>query len=221
MTGKLYPLYTRDKKPVPEGAEEQMQGRGRQAVYSADRQTLYTLYTHQPEHQHTRNLLNGTRNHVHAFVHVLHLAERWAYCLDLPDPFGRGPAEGHALAVDGNRLAVLDTASGSIAHADTETLQIERVARIPAGRGPGSLAYSADARLFVADGNAVHALDRNTDQTAATWVLSAPVRGLRLSTDGARLYAGGQNEVVWLDAASGELRGRARVGGLTDLLSVK
>ncbi|MCY1142756.1 hypothetical protein OWR29_32580 [Actinoplanes sp. Pm04-4] len=216
--GKLHPLYTRDKTPVPEGAEEQMQGRGRQAVYSKDRQTLYTLYTHQPEHQHTRNLLNGTRSHVHAFVHVLHLAERWAYCLDLPDPFGRGPAEGHALAVDGTRLAVLDTASGSIAHANTETLQIERVARIAAGHGPAGLAYSPDARLFAADGNTVHVFDR-TDQALATWLLPSAVRGVRLSADGARLYAGSENEVVWLDAGSGVLRGRVRVDGLTEILS--
>ncbi|MCM4080741.1 hypothetical protein [Paractinoplanes hotanensis] len=219
--GKLHPLFTRDKTPVPAGAEEQMQGRGRQAVYSPDRQTLYTLYTHQPEHQHTRNLLNGTRSHVHAFVHVLHLAERWAYCLDLPDPFGQGPAEGHALAVDGTRLAVLDTASGSIAHANTETLRIERVARIGAGRGAASLVFSPDARLLAADGATVHALDRTTDQALATWVLPSAVRGLRLSADGSRLYAGGENGVVWLDAGSGALRGRARVDGLTDVLSVR
>jgi hypothetical protein len=206
--GKLHPLLTRDKTSVPAGAEEQMQGRGRQAVYSPDRQTLYTLYTHQPEHQHTRNLLNGTRSHVHAFVHVLHLAERWAYCLDLPDPFGQGPAEGHALAVDGTRLAVLDTASGSIAHANTETLQIERVARMAAGRGAASLVFSPDARLLAADGATVHALDRTTDQTLATWVLPSAVRGLRLSADGSRLYAGSENGVVWLDAGSGALRGR-------------
>ncbi|GAB2597347.1 hypothetical protein Aab01nite_72860 [Paractinoplanes abujensis] len=215
--GQVSPLFTRDKRPVPEGAEEQMRGRGRQAVYSRARQTLYTLYTHQPEHQHTRDLLHGTRSHVHAFVHVLHLSEQWAYCLDLPDPFGQGPAEGHALAVDGQRIAVLDTASGSIAYAGAESLAIERVVRIPAGKGRAGLVFGE--HLYAADGATVHVLDGKTP--AATWTLPAAVRGLRLSPDGSRLYAGGDNEVVWLDAASGSLRGRVRVDGLTDVLSVK
>ncbi|WP_250035678.1 YncE family protein [Paractinoplanes maris] len=218
--GKLYPLLTRDKRPVPEGAEEQMRGRGRQAVYAADRQTLYTLYTHQPEHQHTRNLLGGTRSHVHAFVHVLHLAERWAYCLDLPDPFGHGPAEGHALAVAGGQLAVLDTASGSIARTDVETLAAPAVTRIPAGRGAASIGFGPDGRLFAADGAEVHVLDRSAGQQLGRWSLPTAARGLRLSADGTRFYAGGENEVAWLDSTSGELRGRARVDGLVALLFV-
>ncbi|WP_250000898.1 hypothetical protein [Actinoplanes sp. M2I2] len=219
--GRLHPLLTRDKTPVPPGAEEQMRGRGRQAVYSADRQTLYTLYTHQPEHQHTRDLVGGTRSHVHAFVHVLHLTERWAYCLDLPDPFGHGPAEGHALAVDGTDLAVLDTASGTIARADTGSLTIGRTARIPAGGGGASLEFSPGGRLFAADGATVHVLDRGSDRTVATWNLPGAARGLRLSADRTRLYAGGENEVIWLDTTAGDLRGRARVDGLTTVLSVR
>ncbi|MGK5681148.1 YncE family protein [Actinoplanes sp. URMC 104] len=229
--GKLYPLLTRDKQAVPAGAEERMRGRGRQAVHSPDRQTLYTLYTHQPEHQHTRNLLGGTRSHVHAFVHVLHLTERWAYCLDLPDPFGHGPAEGHALAADGQHIVVLDTASGSLAYAGAATMAIERVVRIPAGGGLASLALGPDGRVYAAAGSTVSVLDRGDDRVLDTWTLPSPARGLRLgralaagggtSPGGRRfLYAGGDDEVVWLDAASGRLAGRARVEGLTELLSV-
>ncbi|MBM2618809.1 hypothetical protein JIG36_24935 [Actinoplanes sp. LDG1-06] len=219
--GQVYPLFTRDKQPVPTGAEEQMRGRGRQAVYSRERQTLYTLYTHQPDHQHTRNLLTGTRSHVHAFVHVLHLSERWAYCLDLPDPFGQGPAEGHALAVDRSQISVLDTASGTVLHADAETLEVQRVARIPAGRGVASLALDAPGRVLAADGGTVHVLDRGSDQVLGTWTLPSPARGLRLSPDGSRLYAGGTDEAYWLDAASGALAGRVPVAGLTEILSVR
>ncbi|MBL7260504.1 hypothetical protein JKJ07_40045 [Actinoplanes sp. LDG1-01] len=188
-------------------------------MYSRARQTLYTLYTHQPEHQHTRDLLKGTRSHVHAFVHVLHLSEQWAYCLDLPDPFGQGPAEGHALAVDGQRIAVLDTASGSIAYAGAESLAIEEVARIPAGKGVASLASGDGGRLFAADGATVHVLDGS--RPAATWTLPTAARGLQLSPDKSRLYAGGDDEVVWLDTTSGSVRGRARAEGLVDVLSVK
>ena len=109
-SGKVGPLLTRAKAPVPAGAEEEMHGEGRQAVLSPDREVLYTLYTHQPGHRHTRDLIAGRRGNVHAFVHVLHLNERWAYCLDLPGPFGTGPASGHAVAVsaDGGQLAVVD-----------------------------------------------------------------------------------------------------------------
>ncbi|MDY7083963.1 MAG: hypothetical protein SYR96_02540 [Actinomycetota bacterium] len=217
--GTVASLLTRDKRPIPEGAEEQMRGRGRQAVYLRDRQTLYTLYTHQPEHQHTRDLLGGTRSQVHAFVHVLHLSEQWAYCLDLPAPFGEGPAEGHALAVDGQRIAVLDTASGSIAYASTESLAIEKVARTKAGGGRAALGSGRGGRLFAADGTTVHVLDGGgvTD----TWELPGAARGLCLSPDGSRLYAGVASAVAWLDAASGALRGRAQVTGPVTVLSVR
>ncbi|MBU2669645.1 hypothetical protein KOI35_39655 [Actinoplanes bogorensis] len=218
--GKTYPLFTRDKQPVPAGAEEQMRGRGRQAVYSRERQTLYTLYTHQPGHQHTRNLISGTKAEVHAFVHVLHLAERWAYCLDLPDPFGHGPAAGHALAVDRQHIAVLETTSGTLLYAGAETMEIERVARVPAAAGPASLALGGDRRVFAADGTTVHVLDRSTDTALAAWSLPSAARGLALSRDGSRLYAGGTDEAVWLDTAAGSLAGRARVEGLTEVLSV-
>ena len=145
-TGALNPLLTRTKVPVPPGAEEEMRGDSRQAVLSPDRKVLYTLYTHQPGHQHTRDLLAGSRSTVHAFVHVLHLEQRWAYCLDLPHPFGEGPAEAHAIAVDptGRRLAVVDVASGSLAYADTENLGIQTVIPVPAGAGTAARALHGE-----------------------------------------------------------------------------
>ena len=219
-TGTLRPLLTRNKVPVPAGAEEEMRGSGRQAVLSPDRSLLYTLYTHQPGHQHTRNLLAGTRNHVHAFVHVLHLREHWAYCLDLPDPFGRGPAQGHALAADDRHVAVLDTASGSLVYAGAANLRIERVVRVPAGGGAASLAFGGDARVYAAAGTTVQVLDRASDAATARWTLPTAVRGLRLSPDAARLYAGGTDEVVRLDTATGQRRGRTRVEGLREVRHV-
>ncbi|GAA0490043.1 hypothetical protein Ade02nite_24470 [Paractinoplanes deccanensis] len=218
-TGQLQPLLTRDKVPVPAGAEEEMRGSGRQAVLSGDRKVLYTLYTHQPDHQHTRNLLHGTRNDVHAFVHVLHLEQRWAYCLDLPDPFGHGLPEGHALAADATHLAVLDAASGSIAFASAASLAIEKVARIPALAAAGHLALGR-GRAYAACGTDVHVVDRASGRVTARWSLADPVTGLRLSRDGKRLYAGGRDRVAWLDASSGSLLGRVPVEGLTALRHV-
>jgi hypothetical protein len=223
-SGRVEPLLTRNKVPVPAGAEEEMRGDGRQAVLSPDRGVLYTLYTHQPGHQHTRDLIAGRPGGVHAFVHVLHLQQRWAYCLDLPHPFGEGPAEGHAIAVstDGQRLAVVDVTSGSLAYADTASLKIERVDAVPAMGGVAGLVLSPDAeRVIVGAGKALTVMNRGAGAVSAGWSVPDPIRGLGMSRDGNRLYAGGADEVVWLDASSGTLRGRARVDGLTALRHVR
>ncbi|MEU7901305.1 hypothetical protein [Actinoplanes sp. NPDC049118] len=222
-SGELRPLFTRDKAPVPPGAEEEMRGDGRQAVLSPGRDVLYTLYTHQPGHRHTRDLIAGRPGGVHAFVHVLHLAQGWAYCLDLPHPFGEGPAAGHALAAsaDGLSLAVADVTSGSLAYAATTSLKIERVVTAAAGGDAASLAFTPDSgRVLIGAGTAVTAYDR-AGTVAARWSVPAGVRGLALNGAGTRVYAGGAGEIVWLDAASGALRGRAPVEGLTALRHVR
>lgn len=224
VSGAVQPLFTRAKVPVPAGAEEEMRGEGRQAVLSPDRRLLYTLYTHQPDHRHTRDLIAGRPGGAHAFVHVLNLAERWAYCLDLPHPFGQGPAAGHAVAIsaDGRRLAVVDVTSGSLAYADTAALTIERVASVPAAGGAASLVLAPDGhRALIGAGTTVSVLDRDAGTVTARWPLPGAIRGLGLSLDAARLYAGAADEVVWLDAGSGTLRGRVAVQGLTALSHVR
>jgi hypothetical protein len=220
-SGVLQPLFTRDKVPVPAGAEEEMRGDARQAVLSPGQQMLYTLYTHQPGHRHTRDLIAGRPGGVHAFVHCLHLTERWAYCLDLPDPFGAGPAEGHAIAVsaDGRRLAVVDVTSGSLAYADAARLTIDRVIPVPHASGAASLALSE--QVFIGVATTLTVLDGGTDRVTARWPVPATIRGLGLSRDQARVYSGGADEVVWLDARSGAVQGRAAVDGLTTLRHVR
>jgi hypothetical protein len=223
-TNRLEPLLTRLKVAVPAGAEEEMRGSGRQAVLSPDRQVLYTLYTHQPGHRHTRDLVAGRPGNVHAFVHVLHLAERWAYCLDLPLPFGEGPPEGHAIALGagGRRLAVLDVTSGCLVYADTSELTVGRPVAVAAATATASLALTPDGRrTLVGAGPAVTALDTATGAVAARWPVPTAVRGLGLSPDALRVYAGGTDELVWLDATTGALRGRVAVAGLTELRHVR
>ncbi|WP_433717329.1 YncE family protein [Actinoplanes sp. CA-051413] len=221
-TGSLEPLLTRDKSPVPAGAEEEMRGDGRQEVLSPDRQVLYTLYTHQPGHLHTRDLLAGRSGGVHAFVHVLHLAQGWAYCLDLPDPFGQGPAEGHALAVsaDGQRLAIAHAMAGVVLYADTASLAIDATAAVPAVADSASLAFAPDGRLLLGAGRTVTVL-KPGGSVPAGWTVPAPVRGLGVSSDASRVYVGGADEVLWLDAGTGGVRGRAPVAGLTELRHVR
>ncbi|NMO50776.1 hypothetical protein HH310_06155 [Actinoplanes sp. TBRC 11911] len=221
-TGSLEPLWTREKLPIPPGAEEEMRGEGRQAVLSADRQMLYTLYTHQPGHQHTRNLLAGTRADVHAFVHCLHLMLRWAYCLDLPHPFGSGPPSAYALAADDRHIAVLDASSGSLAYASTTDLTLQSVTEVPfpVRSGPAGLALSPDGRVMAAAGRSVTVLEKASPGVKARWTLPGGVQGMALSADGARLYAGAPNAVTWLDTATGTEAGTTRVNGLTALRHV-
>ncbi|MEV0898795.1 hypothetical protein [Actinoplanes sp. NPDC049802] len=220
-TGEIRPLSTRDKRAVPPGAEEQMRGDGRQAVLSADRKMLFTLYTHQPGHRHTRDLLSGRPGGAHAFVHVLHLVDGWAYCLDLPHPFGEGPVAGHALAADARNLFVADVNSGKLAYASPATLTIDRVVDVPVTRDvPAALALSTDDRVLLGAGRTVTAVNRVSGAAADGWAVPGPVRGLALSRDGSRLHVGGPAGVTWLDARTGVPLGRTAVAGLTALRHV-
>jgi hypothetical protein len=235
-SGELHPLLTRAKTPVPPGAEEEMRGAGRHAVLSPDRQILYTLYTHQADHRHTRDLIAGRPGGVHAFVHVLHLVERWAYCLDLPHPFGEGPAAAHAIAVSpaGDRLVVADVSTGTLAHADTAALRVLRVSRLPAGSGSAGsgpvasgpagigsagMVATSGGRVFVGAGRTVTAVD-GADAVTRTWAVPDVIRGVGVSRDGRRLYVGGTDEILWFDTGTGERLGKAPAGGLAGLRHV-
>ncbi|WP_341716174.1 hypothetical protein QQG74_19385 [Micromonospora sp. FIMYZ51] len=219
-TGTAGPLGTRLKQPIPPGAEEEMRGDGRQAVLDQDRAVLYTLYTHQPDHRHTRDRISGRPgSDVHAFVHTLHLEQRWAYCVDLPHPFGEGPAEGHAMAItpDGSRLHVVDVTSGRVAEISTEELTVRRTASFVASTGPAYAVAGAD-RLFVAAGPAVWTADLEKLGSVAEWSVADPVCGLALSPAADRLYVGQRAAVSWHDpAATGGELGRVTVPGLVGL----
>ncbi|WP_239096083.1 YncE family protein [Micromonospora lutea] len=218
-SGVAGPLLTRDKTPVPEGAEEEMRGDGRQAVLAPNRTVLYTLYTHQPDHQHTRDRISGRPgSDVHAFVHTLHLEQRWAYCVDLPHPFGEGAADGHAMAItpDGGRLYVADVGSGTVAEISTEDLTVRRTTTLATSGAPAYAAASAK-RLFLGSGTGVRAVDLAGLTVTAERVAGDPVTGLVLSPDGSRLYLGHRAAVSWQDPVTGGQLGRAAVPGLVGL----
>ncbi|WP_422733646.1 YncE family protein [Micromonospora sp. WMMD558] len=212
------PLFTRDKGPVPVGAEEEMRGEGRQAVMAPDRSTLYTLYTHQPGHRHTRDLVSGRPGHVHAFVHTLHLTGRWAFCVDLPNPFGAAPGSGHAIAItpDGGRLVVVDATSGTAAEISTQDLTVRRTVRLPSGIGTAHAAADR-ARLFVGVGTTVRTMGLADLGPTGEWQVREPVTGLVPSPDGRRLYVGQTDSVSWHDPATGAELGRVPVPGLVTL----
>lgn len=217
-TGELTPLYTRDKLPVPAGAEEEMRGEGRVGVPSPDRKVLYTLYTHQPGHQHTRDLLAARPNsHVHAFVHTLHLEQGWAYCVDLPEPFGSADAGAYAytLSGDGVWLYVADLAAGKLAIVNTEELKVTQVVATPKLSGT-PYATGAGDRIFIGAGRQVSVLDR-AGAVVTTWNLDRPLQGLAASVDQSRVYLGSEGAVSWRDV-TGEGSGQAALPGLRSVV---
>jgi YVTN family beta-propeller protein len=220
-TGSLNSLLTRDKSAIPPGDEEDMRGAARQAVYAPGRQTLFTLYTNQPDHLHTRDLIAGGKiTEATAFVHTLNVEIGWAYCLDLPEPFGHGPAAGHSVALspDGRRLLVADHTSGKLAVADTETLVVSSVVPVQTGAGTAASVVSGDGRrLYLGIGSQLHVVDLAGLTEVAHWPALGEVRGLALSEDGRRLLVGYPDAVGWFDPATGTQLGRASVPGVTGL----
>jgi YVTN family beta-propeller protein len=220
-SGQPGPLLTRNKTPVPAGAEEEMHGEARQAVYAPNLSTVYTLYTNQPDHLHTRDLIAGHRDApVPAFVHTLELEIGWAYCVDLPYPFGRGAAAAHTTAItpDGATLFVADHSSGQLAAIDTEALAVRRVVPVPAAGGTAGAAVAPDGRrLYLGCGRSLYTVDTSSLAVLARWDATGEVRGLAVSPDSTRLLVGYPGAVGWFTAATGAVLGRVPVPGLTHL----
>lgn len=214
-TGQVQPLLLRDKQLIPAGAEEEMRGEGRQAVLSPDRTRLYTLYLNQGDHQHTRDLLQGRRGAdgraVHAFVHVLSLDEGWAYCLDLPDPFGLHPAGAHALTLspDGRSLYVGEMTTKRIAIADTESLTVTKVATLPddqpAGDGTAMVTSPDGDVLYLGSSNVLRRLDSATLRVDGAWAMPGAVRGLAVSPDGRQVLIGQAGSIARVDTSTGRI----------------
>jgi hypothetical protein len=216
-TGRFTEMFTREKVPVPVGTEEQMRGQRRQAVSAPGGQTLYTLYTQQPG---KGPVDGGWETESPAFVHTLDTQVGWAYCLDLPDPFGTGPAAAHTVNVtpDGRLLLVADLSTGHLAIADTETLKVVNVLDVPNGSGTAYSAVSADSkRVYLGIGTALTVVDLSILNVTARWDAHGQVRGLALSQDDTRLLVGYPDAVGWCAAADGEPQGRVPVAGLTDV----
>jgi DNA-binding beta-propeller fold protein YncE len=162
---------------------------------------------------------------VQAFVHVLSLAEGWAYCVDLPLPFGMGPASAHALALspDGRRLYTVDRSTGTLAVVDTESLQLLQTAPKEVLVDPTPRAGAVAAvqvrrgTLFLGGGSEVISLDATTLAPEQRWAVSGLITGLGMSPDANRLYVGLADRAVVLDAASGRELGAVAAPGLAGI----
>jgi hypothetical protein len=217
-TGEVYALLGRDKQPIPPEAEEQMRGVRRNAVIGGGNEVLYTLYTHQPAGADTKAGWSGEDN---AFIHTLHLVQHWAYCVDLPAPFGLDPNSSHAIAIEagGVRLFVVDAAAGKLAVVDTDSLEVRRVVDVAKAVGPAFATFAANT-LFIAAGTTMIPVAGRDLKPGRARDLPAAVSGLASSMDGQRLYVSGADALEWYDATSGDRIGRVPVKGLTGVRQV-
>jgi hypothetical protein len=218
-TGNVGAVGSRSKVAVP---EETMRGTRRGHVLSPDHQVLYTLYTNQPEHLHSRDLAAGltqSSGETSAFVHVLNLTEGWAYCMDLPQPFGEGAASAHAIAVspDGRWLYVTDRSSGKVALADTNLLAVRTVADVGAdplaGSAPAATQVGPNGSLFLSSASELLVLEPRTLAVQRRLALQATPTGLGVSLDGQRLFVSTADRLLAIDPLTGsELGGFATAG---------
>ncbi|GAB3966531.1 YncE family protein [Plantactinospora veratri] len=168
---------------------------------------------------------------MHAFVHTLDLTERWAFCVDLPAPFGERAATGHTIALnrDGSRLYVADTGTGALATIDPDGLTVMESARFDAPAGtagstataPAAAAFDGAGTLLVGAGREVVGMPATAGGGAVPrWSAPAEVRGLAGPPDGSRLYVGQPDAVLRVDPGSGTVRQRIDVPGLVALRQV-
>ena len=207
-TEEVVGVYTVDAE-----LQESMQGTARVQAASPDGRRLYTLYT-----------LEGAEGVRRTFVHVLSLDELWAHCIDLPATFGT--VDGRAIAIsvgpEGRRLYVADAATGTVAEADTESLAVTRTTQASFGSS-GGVAHAVagpDGTLYLGRGTGLLALDASTWTPGRSWDMEQRITGIQAAKDGSRLYVGLKDQIVVLDAATGERLGvldPANVGTIDQL----
>jgi hypothetical protein len=219
--GAVNPVITREKQINL----EEMRGEGRQQLLAPNKQTLFTLYTAQPDHVHSRDMLRRANGQstpmVHAFVHTLGLDVGWTYCIDLPLPFGLGPTAAHTIAVapDGGSLFVADLSTATVARVDARELKVVKVATLSgqpdpaAEKGTASSVVTPDGTLYLASGSGVIAVDGATLALKARYPIKGATAGLGLSPDGHRLYVGQAGGVAVLDTADGRQLGTIAASG--------
>jgi hypothetical protein len=162
-----------------------------------------------------------------AFVHVLDLERRWAFCAELPGIFGPGPADAKAIAVspDGASVYAIDASHGRIAVVDTRSLEVTTSARVDLtalGTGPTVARVSPDGRtLFIGRDGRIVRVGTDAFEASEPWSLSAPLTGMAVSQDGRRLYVGQVGRIEQLDATTGGRQAVLPAPGLTSFATIE
>jgi len=236
--GDVYPVFGRFKTPP-----ERMPGVRLRQSFDPKVDQLYTLYTNQPSaYLRSGSSYGGSStyddqwasgpnaNDEVTFVHVLNLRDGWAYCAGMPRALWGQPAKAQAMvsSPDGRILYVVDSMKGIVTEMNTRTLKIVRKEHVDLGSGTGTqtavVASPDGSTLYVAsaaDGAGVYTIDTDSLQVIGRWPMLGDVSDLRLSNDGARLYAAGDDQLSVLDAANGTLLNSVAARGVESILGVE
>ena len=207
--GDVYPVISRDKT-----WSQRMPGIRLEQLLSPDQRQLYTLYSSQPAaYAAGYDDAQSTARGPVAFVHILNLQDRWAFCLPLPKRLWGAPAGEQAMASssDGSRLFVVDPSRDTVAVIDAKRTKVKETATVDfetQDRAHAAAAVSPDgSTLYVGTGEAVVALDAATLSVRFRWPMRTPVESLQTSADGGVLYVALADGIELLDPSTGTVRG--------------
>ena len=213
--GDVYPVIGRFKTWA-----RRMPGTRLEQLLAPDERQLYTLYSSQPAaYAKGYDVAQAAAGRPVAFVHVLNLKERWAFCLPLPKRLWGAPAGEQAMAAspDGSRLYVVDPSRDTVAVIDAaETEVLETVTVDFATDDPAHAAATVGpdgSTLYVGTGEGIVALDTTSLDVRFRWPTRAAVRALATSVDGAALYAAFADGIDVLDPSTGTVQGSIPADG--------
>ena len=208
------------------GPDDVMGGVARSQVMAPDGSRLYTLYSVLPG---TPDGLHGVDHDAgRAFVHVLDLGEKWAHCLQLPDPFGVEFAVDGPLAIspDGGDLVVMDPnrypGQSNVVVVDTETLAPGEVQEAVAIPWPSAAAVSDDGLLHVAGYDHIsrprmQTIDLADMSTVGNEIVRTAVAGISVVDGGRLLVSQPDRRRLVLTDADGTNRQQIDLPGQTPL----
>jgi hypothetical protein len=213
--GDVYPVIGRFKTWA-----RRMPGTRLEQLLAPDGRQLYTLYSSQPAaYAEGYDVVQSSSRRPVAFVHVLNLEDRWAYCLPLPKRLWGAPAGQQAMATspDALRLYVVDPSRDTVAvigTSRTRVLATEAVDFATDDTEHAAAVVSPDGdTLYVGTGDSVIALDTASFEIRYRWPTSAPVQALSTTADGAMLYAAFADGIDVMDPSTGVVQGSLPVDG--------
>ena len=189
-TGELHNVRTDDSD-----LDKPMAGRARTSVLAPDGSRLYTLY-----------IVAGDAygNAGYAFVHVLDLVSKTAFCVDLPVPFGTDAPPSYAVAVspDGHHVYVADALHGVIADLDTVGLTVSRIGHFPAAPGSAvSMAVGSGGQLFIGAGPVLLAVRADSLDVDRRWSVTDPIAAVLTAPLDSNVYVAVNDAILTFDGS--------------------